>query len=145
MPACCQSTARYSNRAAALPTHKHQATGAGSNTFSYDVAGNMTSRTIAGQATQNLVWDESSRLETLTQGTTTTGFLYDADGSRVARRDSGVTTVMIDNTFEWSSDRSSCSFPAKSTSRWILGWAGFAFRPSRSVCGRHGATRSRTD
>jgi RHS repeat-associated protein len=67
------------------------------------MAGNMTSRTIAGQATQNLVWDESSRLETITQGTTTTGFLYDADGSRVARRDNGVTTVMIDNTFEWSS------------------------------------------
>jgi YD repeat-containing protein len=63
----------------------------------------MTSRTIAGQATQNLVWDESSRLETLTQGTATTGFLYDADGNRVARRDNGVTTVMIDNTFEWSS------------------------------------------
>jgi RHS repeat-associated protein len=57
---------------------------------------------IAGQATQNLVWDESSRLETLTQGTTTTGFLYDADGNRVARRDNGVTSVMIDNTFEWS-------------------------------------------
>jgi YD repeat-containing protein len=49
------------------------------------------------------MWTESSRLETLTQGTTTTGFLYDADGNRVARRDSGVTTVMIDNTFEWSS------------------------------------------
>jgi YD repeat-containing protein len=85
------------------PAHKHQATAAGSHTFSYDGAGNMTSRTIAGQATQNLVWDESSRLETLTQGTTATGFLYDAYGDRVARRDSGVTTVMIDNTFEWSS------------------------------------------
>jgi RHS repeat-associated protein len=85
------------------PAHKHQANAAGSHTFSYDFAGNMTSRTIAGQATQNLVWDESSRLETITQGTTTTGFLYDADGNRVARRDNGVTTVMIDNTFEWSS------------------------------------------
>jgi RHS repeat-associated protein len=85
------------------PAHKHQATAAGSHTFAYDFAGNMTSRTIAGQATQNLVWDESSRLETITQGTTTTGFLYDADGNRVARRDNGVTTVLIDNTFEWSS------------------------------------------
>jgi YD repeat-containing protein len=66
-----------------------KATAAGSRSFSYDVAGNMTSRTIAGQATQNLVWDESSRLETITQGTTTTGFLYDADGSRLARRDHG--------------------------------------------------------
>jgi YD repeat-containing protein len=73
------------------------------HSFSYDQAGNLTTRSISGQNSQTLSWDASNRLSQVTQtGSPTRVFLYDADGNRVARRDGTTVTVQIDNQFEWT-------------------------------------------
>ena len=52
-------------------------------TFSYDPAGNTTTRTTATGTAQTLTWDKEGHLATLTEGGTTTSYIYDADGNRL--------------------------------------------------------------
>jgi RHS repeat-associated protein len=77
----------------------HAATAAGADSYGYDAAGRMTSRTVAGTPA-TLAWDETGALASVTTGppgaATTTSFLYDADGSRMIRRDPGSVTLYLE-------------------------------------------------
>ncbi|MEU9197547.1 polymorphic toxin-type HINT domain-containing protein [Streptomyces hundungensis] len=64
-------------------------------TYSYDKAGNTQTRTSGTAPGQNLVWDAEGHLKSVTQGTVTTSYLYDADGQRLIRRDSTGTTLYL--------------------------------------------------
>lgn len=62
-------------------------------TYGYDVAGNTTSR--PGQAAaQQLDWDAEGHLESVEEGTDETSFVYDAEGSRLIRREPGGGTTL---------------------------------------------------
>ena len=71
-------------------TIPHAASAAGTNSFSYDCNGNMTSRNIGGQ-NYTLTYDAENRL-TAVSGATTATFVYDGDGNRVKGTAGGVTT-----------------------------------------------------
>ncbi|PRY40479.1 RHS repeat-associated protein [Umezawaea tangerina] len=62
-----------------------------SGQVTYDAAGNV--KVKPGQA---LDWDAEGRLAKVTQGGTTTEFVYDADGERLLRRDPTGTTLYLD-------------------------------------------------
>ncbi|MEU8416961.1 RHS repeat-associated core domain-containing protein [Amycolatopsis japonica] len=69
---------------------------AGSKTaqYTYDELGNTKTRPgTSGQ--QNLDWNVENKLEKVTDGTADTTFLYDADGSRLIRRDPTGTTLYL--------------------------------------------------
>lgn len=71
--------------------------GARTESYTYDEAGNTKSRTIQGD-TQNLEWNASGQLERVTKGTDSTEFVYDADGSRLIKRDPTGTTLYLPGT-----------------------------------------------
>jgi len=72
------------------------AAGAATSSYAYDAAGNTTTRNVAGNTGQTLKWDAEGRLESITQGTsTTTQALYTADGDRLIRRENGVVTLYL--------------------------------------------------
>jgi RHS repeat-associated protein len=72
------------------------AAGAATSSYAYDAAGNTTTRNVAGKTGQTLKWDAEGRLESITQGTsTTTQALYTADGDRLIRRENGVVTLYL--------------------------------------------------
>ncbi|WP_162907172.1 RHS repeat domain-containing protein [Allorhizocola rhizosphaerae] len=52
-------------------------------TFSYDAAGNTTSRTTPNGVAQTITWDAEGRLGTVTQGGVTTTYIYDTNGKRL--------------------------------------------------------------
>jgi RHS repeat-associated protein len=52
-------------------------------TFSYDLAGNTTSRTTPSGVTQTLTWDAEGRLGSVTEGGVTTTYIYDTYGKRL--------------------------------------------------------------
>jgi RHS repeat-associated protein len=51
--------------------------------FSYDAAGNTTSRTTPSGVTQTLDWDAEGRLNTVLEGGVTTTYIYDTYGRRL--------------------------------------------------------------
>ncbi|WP_051845583.1 polymorphic toxin-type HINT domain-containing protein [Streptomyces globisporus] len=61
--------------------------------YTYDATGNTTARaeTAGSTTTQSLTWSAEGKLTKLTEGTTTTDYLYDADGQLLIRRASGTT------------------------------------------------------
>ncbi|MFG3042194.1 RHS repeat-associated core domain-containing protein [Streptomyces sp. NPDC048330] len=63
------------------------------NRYTYDSTGNTTARveTAGNTTTQSLNWSAEGKLTKLTEGTTTTDYLYDADGELLIRRASGAT------------------------------------------------------
>ncbi|MGP2438474.1 RHS repeat-associated core domain-containing protein [Streptomyces sp. JW3] len=73
--------------------------------YGYDTAGNTTSRPD-GSATQSLTWSPEGKLAELKEGAATTGYVYDADGNLLIRRNAsgetvlylGTTEVHLDNT-----------------------------------------------
>ena len=86
------------------PGHKHAATQLGSNTYAYDLNGNMTSH-----AGDTLSYDTENRLTRVTSGNgTITNYTYDADGNRVKKvvnnTDGSVTTTYyVGNYYEVTS------------------------------------------
>ena len=62
-------------------------------TYGYDADGNTTTR-LDGTAAQSLVWSTEGKLSTLTEGTSSTGYLYDADGTLLIRRNTSGETVL---------------------------------------------------
>ena len=64
------------------------------DSFGYDPAGNVTSRTTAAGA-QALGWDAEGRLARVSAAGKVTSFVYDADGGRLLRRDPGGTTLYL--------------------------------------------------
>ena len=70
--------------------------GAGTTTYTYDPAGNTTSRPGPGGAQQTLTWDPEGHPSTVVDTTTTTSLIYDATGNRLLRHDpAGFTTLTL--------------------------------------------------
>ncbi|MFJ5876063.1 RHS repeat-associated core domain-containing protein [Streptomyces sp. NPDC093088] len=63
------------------------------SSFQYDATGNTTKRTV-GTKVQDLTWDAEGHLATLTEGGTTTGYLYDADGDRLIAKNADGSRVL---------------------------------------------------
>jgi RHS repeat-associated protein len=61
-------------------------------TFSYDDAGNTTTRT-GGTRDQQLTWDAEGHLATLTEDGKTTAYRYDTDGNRLIARNADGSTI----------------------------------------------------
>ncbi|WP_212829320.1 LamG-like jellyroll fold domain-containing protein [Catellatospora sp. TT07R-123] len=74
--------------------HEHAPTIVGAGTYTYDANGNQTGRTTAGTAT-TLTWNRLQQLESLTSGTSTTGNIYGADGTRLIRHDPSGDAVLF--------------------------------------------------
>jgi RHS repeat-associated protein len=70
--------------------------GTTTDTFEYDPAGNTTTRALAGEPVQSLVWDAEGELAEVLEDDATVGeYLYSADGERLVRRQDGATTVYL--------------------------------------------------
>ncbi|MET7423827.1 RHS repeat-associated core domain-containing protein [Dactylosporangium sp. NPDC005555] len=71
-------------------------TGTRTAQYTYDKVGNTLTRpgTTAG-ATQTLAWDREGHLASVTEGGSSTTFLYDADGNRLLRRDAKGATLYL--------------------------------------------------
>ncbi|MFB7369628.1 RHS repeat domain-containing protein [Streptomyces sp. NPDC056222] len=68
--------------------------GARTDSFEYDDSGNTTRRvTAAGD--QSITWDAEGRMASSTTAGKKSTFLYDADGSRLLRRDPGAVTLYL--------------------------------------------------
>ncbi len=84
----------------------------GGYSFSHDGNGNQTSRTTPSQS-MTLSWDESNRLESTTVSSDDTGYIYDADGGRVAvMHPDGSQTVYVDGVYERSQDATTYESPS---------------------------------
>ncbi|MFD9939829.1 polymorphic toxin-type HINT domain-containing protein [Nonomuraea sp. NPDC059023] len=64
------------------------------DTYSYDAAGNMTTRVLAGEE-QTLEWDAEGRLAKSTKAGKATTFVYDADGDRLLKHEPGTSTLSL--------------------------------------------------
>jgi RHS repeat-associated protein len=82
----------YAPAGAARP---HAVASAGSRSFQYDTAGNMT----AGNGRQ-YVWDVANRLAKVTVGSNVGQFVYDGDGERVEKRWNGTVTRYLGEDYE---------------------------------------------
>jgi RHS repeat-associated protein len=72
-------------------------TGPSGNTgtsYSYNEVGDTSTRTLPG-GNQTLSWNENNRLASVTAPGGTTGYVYDADGNQLVRRDPGRTTLYL--------------------------------------------------
>ncbi|MEU7511535.1 putative adhesin [Streptomyces sp. NPDC042898] len=65
--------------------------------YTYDESGNTTTRT-EGTKSQTLSWGPENTLTKVTEGSTETTFLNDAEGNRLIRRDAGGTTLHLGET-----------------------------------------------
>lgn len=74
--------------------HPHSLLSAGGMSYTYDAAGNTTTRPGAS-GPQSLTWDSEGRLATITEGASVSENLYDADGSRLIRRDPNETVLYL--------------------------------------------------
>ncbi len=73
-------------------------TAGSSNTYCYDLNGNMVQRKI-GSTTYTLAYDAENRLTGVSGGASAT-FVYDGDGNRVKAIVGGITTYYVGNYFE---------------------------------------------
>ncbi|MCX5723654.1 MAG: FG-GAP-like repeat-containing protein [Nitrospirae bacterium] len=80
----------------------HAVTTAGANSYTYDANGNMT-----GGAGRTYTWNPENKPLTITQGETTTTFVYDGDGGRVKKILGSITTRYISKLYEC--DNTNCS------------------------------------
>ncbi|MFE3072348.1 RHS repeat-associated core domain-containing protein [Streptomyces sp. NPDC059247] len=67
----------------------------GTDDYTYDSTGNLTKKAPAGGAVQDLAWDAEGKLRTSTISGQATSFLYDAEGTRILKRDPGKTTLYL--------------------------------------------------
>ncbi|WP_433221897.1 RHS repeat domain-containing protein [Dactylosporangium sp. CS-047395] len=58
--------------------------------FDYDAAGNTT---VDGP--QSIVWNATGHVQSITAGSQTTSYVYDADGNRLVRKEPGATTLYL--------------------------------------------------
>ncbi|MEV3855588.1 polymorphic toxin-type HINT domain-containing protein [Streptomyces sp. NPDC050095] len=77
-------------------------TGVAANTYTYDGAGNTRTRTVGGD-TQTLDWDSEGHLAKVTAddgngGTTTSSYVYDANGNRLISHGANDTTLYLGST-----------------------------------------------
>lgn len=93
-------TYTYSTTAGAAQAHAVRsvtATGGatGTDTYVYDATGNLTKKTPADGPVQDLTWNEEGKLKTSTISAQTTSFLYDAEGTRIIKREPTKTTLYL--------------------------------------------------
>ncbi|MET9672281.1 polymorphic toxin-type HINT domain-containing protein, partial [Streptomyces sp. NPDC006482] len=68
----------------------------GTDTYGYDDTGNLQKKTPANAGpVQDLTWTEEGKLKTSTISGKTTSFLYDAEGTRIIKRDPTTTTLYL--------------------------------------------------
>ncbi|MFI9112904.1 RHS repeat domain-containing protein [Streptomyces venezuelae] len=84
----------------------------GTDTYGYDDAGNLTTKTPADGPVQDLQWNEEGKLRTSTISGQTTSFLYDAEGTRVLKRDPAKTTLYLPGGQELELTRKAGTAPA---------------------------------
>ncbi|MEV6595571.1 RHS repeat-associated core domain-containing protein [Actinoplanes sp. NPDC051346] len=72
-------------------------TGARTGSYTYDEAGNTLTRPSSPAGTQTMTWDPEGHLDSTTDTTGTTSYIYDADGNRLVRRDPGGRTLYLGN------------------------------------------------
>ncbi|MFF1676264.1 RHS repeat-associated core domain-containing protein [Streptomyces sp. NPDC058256] len=99
--------------------------------YAYDTTGNTTGRPD-GVATQSLAWNEEGSLGTLAEGSSTTGYVYGADGNLLIRRNTSGDTVLYLGSTEVHLDNSSGT--AKTWAQRYYGVAGstVAMRTNKS-------------
>jgi len=79
----------------AAGTGPHALTSIGqSHSFTYDDNGNQLTRALPG-LNQTLTWSDDNRLDTVSDGTTETRHIYDADGNRVMQIVEGETVTEV--------------------------------------------------
>lgn len=69
--------------------------GTGTDSYTYDPAGNTLTRNIVGKPAQVLSWDEEGHLATVTDSGGVSSYIYDADGNRLAAKDPAGATVYL--------------------------------------------------
>ncbi|MFC9734326.1 RHS repeat-associated core domain-containing protein [Streptomyces roseolus] len=84
----------------------------GTDTYAYDSTGNLIKKTPAGGAVQDLTWNEEGKLKTSTISGQTTSFLYDAEGTRIIKRDPAKTTLYLPGGQELELTRKAGTTPA---------------------------------
>ncbi|MGW1881296.1 polymorphic toxin-type HINT domain-containing protein [Streptomyces sp. NPDC001970] len=67
----------------------------GADTYQYDATGNLKKKTPATGAVQDLTWNDEGKLATSTVSGATTKFLYDAEGTRILKREPTATTLYL--------------------------------------------------
>ncbi|WP_269285761.1 RHS repeat domain-containing protein [Streptomyces sp. H39-C1] len=78
-----------------LPAVTQTGTGAHSEAYAYDEAGNTKTRDTGTGGPQTLTWNAEGHLDTTTQGTSTSTNIYDTTGQRLIRKDSTGTTLYL--------------------------------------------------
>ncbi|TCC44623.1 hypothetical protein E0H75_34230 [Kribbella capetownensis] len=75
--------------------------GTSADTYGYDAAGNMSTRTVGGD-TDTFSWDAEGHLASVSGPGGDTSFVYDADGSRLIRHDpQGATLYLASAEVRW--------------------------------------------
>ncbi|WP_426403221.1 RHS repeat-associated core domain-containing protein [Streptomyces sp. R-07] len=87
----------------------------GTDTYTYDDTGNLTNKTPANGSVQDLTWTEEGKLKTSTISGQTTSFLYDAEGTRIIKRDPAKTTLYLPGGQELELTRQAGTTPAALT------------------------------
>ncbi|WP_225891488.1 RHS repeat domain-containing protein [Streptomyces dioscori] len=99
--------------------------------YGYDATGNTTTRPD-GSTTQTLTWNEEGDLGKLVEGSSTTGYVYDADGTLLIRRNATGETVLYLGATEVHLDAST-STPKRWAQRYYTaGDATVALRSNKS-------------
>ncbi|MEU7996182.1 hypothetical protein AB0B83_12710 [Micromonospora sp. NPDC049060] len=70
-------------------------TGGQVGSYTYDETGNTLTRPSGSSGTQTLTWDFEGHLDTVTDSTGQTSFVYDANGNRLIRRDPAGKTLYL--------------------------------------------------
>ncbi|MGX1480876.1 UNVERIFIED_CONTAM: RHS repeat-associated protein [Streptomyces canus] len=100
-------------------------------TYVYDATGNTTTR-LDGTTSQTLGWDNESRLNKLVEGSSTTGYVYDADGSLLIRRNTTGETVLYLGATEVHLDTSTSTTKYWAQRYYSAGSAAIAVRSNKS-------------
>ncbi|UUU44375.1 polymorphic toxin-type HINT domain-containing protein [Streptomyces sp. NBC_00162] len=67
----------------------------GTDTYGYDATGNMTAKTAATGTAQTMAWNDEGKIASSTTAGATTSFLYDAQGTRILKREPAATTLYL--------------------------------------------------
>ncbi|MEV0394969.1 MULTISPECIES: RHS repeat domain-containing protein [Polymorphospora] len=106
------TTYTYPASGTARPHALASTAGAQVGSYTYDNSGNTLTRPTGTGGTQTLTWDHEGRLETSTDSTGETSYLYDADGNRLIRRDPAGTTLYLpgqDVRYSTATNQTSCT------------------------------------
>ncbi|WP_282697158.1 RHS repeat-associated core domain-containing protein [Streptomyces sp. CC208A] len=105
----------------------------GTDTYTYDATGNLIKKAPAGGPVQDLTWTEEGKLKTSTVSGQTTSFLYDAEGTRIIKRDPAKTTLYLPGGQELELTRKAGTTPAALTNgtRYYSVPGGSAIRTSK--------------